>query len=198
MAEPVYELSVLQLSTADRQRLYEVIQGSSAFPCTRESVKGLSADLLNKARKLLQHSRRPTETTAPKDYLLTHDNKLVGSFEPIKKARYEPQRFQEPRQAPPARMPEKPAMRYPEPRFESRYTPEPRFNSDSHFPNDNNPPAYLPYTPLQTVAPSHDRNMMQPHSLTPEQMQNMTAEQKMQYFYYLNNPSTYYNQYGPY
>ena len=55
--EPAYELSVLQLNAADRQRLYEVIQTTSAFPAKRESlVKGLSVDLQNKARRLLQNS----------------------------------------------------------------------------------------------------------------------------------------------
>lgn len=58
--QPAYEISVLQLSIPDRQRLYEVVQSGQAFPCKRDAlVKGLSQDLLNKARKLLQDSRKP-------------------------------------------------------------------------------------------------------------------------------------------
>ena len=64
--QPVYELSVLQLSIADRQRLYEVLQSGQAFPCKKDAlVKGLSLDLLNKARKLLQDSRKPVEEPPP-------------------------------------------------------------------------------------------------------------------------------------
>lgn len=64
--QPVYELSVLQLSIADRQRLYEVLQSGQAFPCKKDAlVKGLSLDLLNKARKLLQDSRKPIEEPPP-------------------------------------------------------------------------------------------------------------------------------------
>jgi len=210
--EPAYELSVLQLSTADRQRLYEVIQASSAFPCNRESfVKGLSVDLLNKARKLLQHSRRPSETVAPKDYLLTHDNKLVAGYEPIKKPRYsDPPRFPEtqkrlPEPAAPTRIEPKSSIRYDQ-RFDAHAS---RFSNDSparfpnepaHFQNESNPPAYFPYSQQPNVGNQQhvDRNMAQNHPISPEQMQNLTAEQKMHYFYYLNNPGAYYNQYGPY
>lgn len=71
--EPAYELSILQLTVADRQRLYEVIQSGPAFPCKKDAlVKGLSHDLLNKGRRLLQHSRRPAEQ--PTEYLLPRDS----------------------------------------------------------------------------------------------------------------------------
>ena len=64
--QPAYELSVLQLSIADRQRLYEVLQSGNAFPCKKDAlVKGLSLDLLNKARKLLQNSRKVVEEPPP-------------------------------------------------------------------------------------------------------------------------------------
>lgn len=85
--QPVYELSVLQLSIADRQRLYEVVHAAPPFPAVGDDVvKGMNADLLNKARKLLQRSRRPPEVNPAVDFLLTSDNKLVEPA-PVKKPR---------------------------------------------------------------------------------------------------------------
>ena len=116
--QPVYEVSVLQLSIPDRQRLYEVMQTALPFPCKKEElVKGLSVDLMNKARKLLQHSRRPPDMAASSDFLLTPDNKLV----------------------------------------EPSLVKKPRF----------------------TEGPS--RNLL------PEQLPNLSSEQKLQYFYLLNS-----------
>lgn len=127
--QPIYELSVLQLSIADRQRLYEVIQNSPPFPAKREElVKGLNADLLNKARKLLQHSRRPVEVHSSSDFLLTPDNKLVEPA-PVKKPRI------------------------------------------------TEPPPYVSNRPL-----------------LPDQLQSLTAEQKLQYFYMLNQGKQSYSQ----
>ena len=61
--QPAYEISVLQLSIPDRQRLYEVVQSGQAFPCKKDAlVKGFSLDLVNKARKLLQDSRKPVQS----------------------------------------------------------------------------------------------------------------------------------------
>jgi hypothetical protein len=130
--EPAYELSVLQLTVADRQRLYEVIQSGPAFPCKKDAlVKGLSHDLLNKGRRLLQHSRRPAEPSA--DYLLPRDNSQ------------DRQRF-----------------------TQDAYTPTPY--------RAERPP----------VAPVQD-------------LQNLTLEQRMQYFYMLNSKQAYnpYQQYKP-
>ena len=173
--EAIYELSVLQLSTADRQRLYEVIQSAPAFPCTRDSnIKGLSVDLVNKARKLLQQSRKSSESS---DYLLNADNKPITSYEPVKKQKISDNKYQE----------------------------NPRIHYTSRFPNETHssriidskyntdPPAYLPYSPSPIIS-HNDRNPSHP----PEQIQNLTMEQKMQYYYYLNNPGPYYNPYGNY
>lgn len=75
--EPAYELSILQLSVNDRKRLYDILASGPAFPCKKDiSVKGLTHDQLNKAKKLLKKSRTPNETThAAPDYLLTLDNR---------------------------------------------------------------------------------------------------------------------------
>ena len=129
--QPIYELSVLQLSIADRQRLYEVVQTGPPFPAKREDlVKGLNSDLLNKARKLLQHSRRPPEVSSSGDFLLTPDNKLV-----------EPAPIKKPRIADP-----------------------------------------LPYASNRP--------------LLPDQLQSLTAEQKLQYFYMLNQGKQSYPQHS--
>jgi hypothetical protein len=110
--QPAYELSVLQLSIADRQRLYEVLQSGQAFPCKRDAlVKGLSLDLLNKARKLLHDSRKSVQPET------------------------EPQVVKRPR-------------------FSGGAQPDPVWN-------------YQPYQP---------------------ELQSLTNEQKLQYFYALNNP----------
>ena len=82
--QPVYELSVLELSTTDRQRIYETVQPSKAFPA-EDCVRGLSVELLNKARRLLQHSRRPKETN-PTGPLLGEEAK--PPFERNKPPRY--------------------------------------------------------------------------------------------------------------
>jgi len=142
-SETAYEVSVLQLSTADRQRLYEVIQSAPAFPA-REVVRGLGMDLMNKAKRLLQNSRRPQDQ--PTEYLLTHDNKPVAPYEPIR----QPSRYE---------------------------------------------PPYYPYAQPPPV-PAEPSRLQQPHPIPPDQLQNMTMEQKMHYYYYLNNPQ-YYNPYGP-
>lgn len=167
--EAIYELSVLQLSTADRQRLYEVIQSAPAFPCTRDSnIKGLSVDLVNKARKLLQQSRKPESS----DYLLGHDNKPISSYEPQKKQKVSEHKND-------SRSHERNFVNESSRMVDSKYNAE--------------PPAYLPYSPSPIISHS-DRNA----SHAPEQIQNLTMEQKMQYYYYLNNPGPYYNPYGNY
>lgn len=153
-----YELSVLQLSTADRQRLYEVVQSSPAFPCIRENnIKGLNLELINKAKKLLNQSRRPAE-----DFLLQHEK---HSYEPVKKQKVEN-------------------------KYEGRM--QERFTGDSHQSRiiENNPPAYMPYSPSPII--THNERVA-----TPENLQNLTMDQKMQYYYYLNNPNHYY-PYGNY
>ena len=173
--EAIYEISVLQLSTADRQRLYEIIQSAPAFPCTRDSnIKGLSVDLVNKARKLLQQSRKTIDSS---DYLLGPDNKPMTSYEPVKKQKVSESKSSE----------------------ASRGYENQRFQNDSHSSRvvdskyNAEPPAYLPYSPSPIISHS-DRNTPHP----PEQIQNLTMEQKMQYYYYLNNPGPYYNPYGNY
>lgn len=168
-----YELSVLQLSTADRQRLYEVIQSAPAFPCTRDSnVKGLSVDLVNKARKLLQQSRRPDTN----DYLLGPDNKPSG-YDPSKKQKVEPKYNERPHDN----------LRY----QSSQNTPHSPRVIDQKYSSE--PPAYLPYSPSPIIAHG-DRGVTH----TPEQIQNLTMDQKIQYYYYLNNPGPYYNPYNNY
>ena len=157
--EAIYELSVLQLSTADRQRLYEVVQSAPAFPCVRDNnVKGMSLDLINKARKLLNQSRRPAE-----DFLLNHDK---HGYEPAKKQK-----------------------------VDNKY--ELRVHDRYHEQHQNriieqNPPAYMPYSPSPIITHGDRAN-----SHTPENLQNLTMDQKMQYYYYLNNPNQYY-PYGNY
>jgi hypothetical protein len=160
--EPFYELSVLNLSTSDRQRLFEMIQLGAAFPCKKEAiVKGLSMDLLNKARRLLQHSRRPTDHLPSTDYLLTYDNKPVA---PPQVAPYEPIKH----------------PRYSEPPILYNYP--------------SNAPAPMPKPEPRSLQPALSSSQQPLH---PE-MQNMTMEQKMQYYHYLNNPSGYYPPYNPY
>jgi hypothetical protein len=157
--EAIYELSVLQLCTGDRQRLYEVVQSVPAFPCLRDNnIKGMSLDLINKAKKLLTHSRKP-----PEEFLLNHDK---HNYEPVKKPKVE--------------------AKY-DSRVHERY-------QDSHQTRmiESNPPAYMPYSPSPIIT-HNDRN----NSHTPENMQNLTMDQKMQYYYYLNNPTQYY-PYGNY
>lgn len=167
--DSIYELSVLHLSTADRGRLFEVIQSSPAFPCTRDSnVKGMSVDLLNKAKKLLQQSRKTVENS---DYLLGHDNKPTG-YDMNKKQKIAENKYQDS------------SMRYQGESHQPRMMDQ-KYNKD--------PPAYMPYVASPIIAHS-DRSA----SNTPDQIQNLTMEQKMQYYYILNNPSQYYNPYGNY
>lgn len=153
------ELTVLQLSTADRQRLYEVIQASKAYPAT-DTVRGLSHDLLNKARRLLQQSRRPAESKTA-GFLLTEDNKPVAVVEALKHPRY----------------------------YDPQIAPEPAAYS-GYIPGVNE---RLPHTPL----PPPQRPPINPMTMAPDQMQGLTMEQKMQYYYYLNNQGTP-NKYPPY
>ena len=157
--EAIFEISVLQLSTADRQRLYEVVQSTPAFPCVRDNnIKGMSLDLTNKARKLLSQSRRTTE-----DYLLNHDR---HNYESAKKQKVD--------------------VNY-EARVHDRYQEQ-----HQNRIMEQNPPAYMPYS--QSPIINHgDRGS----SLTPDNLQNLTMEQKMQYYYFLNNPNQYY-PYGNY
>ena len=172
--EAIYELSVLQLSTADRQRLYEVIQSSPAFPCTRDSnIKGLSVDLINKARKLLQQSRKNADSP---NYLLETNNKPMSSYDPIKKQKVSDNKFSEG-----SRIHEN-STRFQNEAHSSRII-ESKYNAE--------PPAYLPYSPSPIIS-HNERNAAHP----PEQIQNLTMEQKMQYYYYLNNPGPYYNPYN--
>ena len=94
----------------------------------------------------------------------------MSSYEPVKKQKVAENKFQD------ARMHEN--ARYQNETHSARIA-EPKYS--------NEPPAYLPYSPSPIIT-HNERNPVH----TPEQTQNLTMEQKMQYFYYLNNPSTYY------